>query len=227
VRHVRLNPAAALLANAFERYECRWDPLLRHIENVSSQGLDIMTLEPEIRDTMLAAIPKLRAFAISLCRNGDQAEDLVQETLLSACTSIHSFKPGTHMSAWLITILRNHFYSEWRRRRGRLESIDDHADTMAAKPTQIAQVEYNEFCHTLAKLPPEQREALVLIGASGHSYEQAAQICGCPTGTLKSRVHRARADLAQLLAIEGSDYFEEDPIISAVMAGSDRAAIGA
>jgi RNA polymerase sigma factor (sigma-70 family) len=96
-----------------------------------------MTLAPDIRDAMLAAIPKLRAFAISLCRNGDQAEDLVQETLLSACTSIHSFKPGTHMSAWLSTILRNHFYSEWRKRR-RLESIDDHAETMAAKPTQIA-----------------------------------------------------------------------------------------
>ncbi len=186
-----------------------------------------MTLAPEIRDTMLAAIPKLRAFAISLCRNGDQAEDLVQETLLSACTSIHSFKPGTHMSAWLITILRNHFYSEWRRRRGRLESIDDHAETMAAKPTQIAQVEYDELCHALTKLPPEQREALVLIGGSGHSYEQAALICGCPTGTMKSRVHRARADLAQLLAIEGPEYFEEDPIISAVMARSERARIGA
>jgi RNA polymerase sigma-70 factor (ECF subfamily) len=176
---------------------------------------------------MLAAIPKLRAFAISLCRNGDQAEDLVQETLLSACTSIHSFKPGTHMYAWLSTILRNHFYSEWRKRRGRLESIDDYAETMAAKPTQIAQVQYNELCRALTKLSLDQREALVLIGASGQSYEEAAQICGCPTGTLKSRVHRARADLAQLLAIEGREYFAEDPIMSAVMAGSDRAAIGA
>jgi RNA polymerase sigma-70 factor (ECF subfamily) len=186
-------------------------------------GLDIMTLEPDIRDAILAAIPKLRAFAISLCRNGDQAEDLVQETLLSACAGIQSFKPGTHMSAWLITILRNHFYSEWRRRRRRLESIDNHAVTMAAGPTQIAQVEYNEFCHALTQLRPEQREALVLIGASGHSYEEAAQICGCPIGTLKSRVHRARSDLAQLLAIEGREYFEEDQITSAVMAGSDRA----
>jgi RNA polymerase sigma-70 factor (ECF subfamily) len=191
-----------------------------------SQESDIMTLAAEIRDTMLAAIPKLRAFAISLCRNGDQAEDLVQETLLRACTSIHSFKPGTHMYTWLSTILRNHFYSEWRKRR-RLESIDDHAETMASKPTQIVQMEYDELRHALSKLTPEQCEALVLIGASGHSYEEAAQICGCPTGTLKSRVHRARADLAQLLAMEGSEYFEEDPIISAVMAGADRASIGA
>jgi RNA polymerase sigma-70 factor (ECF subfamily) len=191
-----------------------------------SQELDIMTLAPEIRDTMLAAIPKLRAFAISLCRNGDQAEDLVQETLLRACTSIDSFKPGTHMYAWLSTILRNHFYSEWRKRR-RLESIDDYAETMASKPTQIAQVEYDELRHALTKLTPDQREALVLIGASGQSYEEVAQICGCPTGTIKSRVHRARADLAQLLAIEGREYFEEDPIISAVMARSERAAIGA
>jgi DNA-directed RNA polymerase specialized sigma24 family protein len=88
-------------------------------------------------------------------------------------------------------------------------------------------LEYDEFCHALDKLPPEQREALVLIGASGQSYEDAAQICGCPTGTMKSRVHRARSDLAQLLAIEGPEYFEEDPIISAVMARSARAGIGA
>jgi len=81
--------------------------------------------------------------------------------------------------------------------------------------------------HALTKLTPDQREALILIGASGQSYEEAAQICRCPTGTIKSRVHRARSDLAQLLAIEGPEYFGEDPIISAVLARSDRAAIGA
>jgi RNA polymerase sigma-70 factor, ECF subfamily len=187
-----------------------------------------MTLEPTIRDAMLAAIPRLRAFAIWLCRDGDQADDLVQDTLLRACTSIHLFKPGTNMCAWLLTILRNHFYSECRRRRRRrLVSIDDRAERMASRPTQIAQAEYSDLCHALAKLRPKQREALILIGASGLSYEEAAQICGCPTGTIKSRVNRARADLALLLAIEGPGDFDEDPIISAVMAGSDRAGIEA
>jgi RNA polymerase sigma-70 factor (ECF subfamily) len=183
-----------------------------------------MTLEPAIRDALLAAMPKLRAFAISLCRNSDQAEDLVQETLLRACAGIHSFKPGTNMHAWLFTILRNHFYSEWRRRRRTLEPIDDHAEAIASRPTQLAQAEYGELRAALAKLRPKQREALVLIGASGLSYEEVAKRCGCPMGTIKSRVNRARADLAQLLAIEGRGDFAEDPVISAAMAGSGRAA---
>jgi RNA polymerase sigma-70 factor (ECF subfamily) len=186
-----------------------------------------MTLEPSVRDPMLAAIPKLRAFAISLCRNGDQAEDLVQGTLLRACAKIRSFEPGTNMSAWLFTILRNLFYSECRRRRRELESFDAHAESEASKPEQMAHAEYNELCAALAKLPPKQREAIILIGASGLSYDEAAKRCGCPPGTIKSRVNRARTELAQLLAIKGPEDFEEDPIISAVIADGDRAVMGA
>jgi RNA polymerase sigma-70 factor, ECF subfamily len=188
-----------------------------------------MTLEPSVREPMLAAIPKLRAFAISLCRNGDQAEDLVQGTLLRACAKISSFQPGTNMSAWLFTILRNQFYSECRRRRREFESFDAHAhaEDKASKPEQMAHAEYNEFCAALAKLPPKQREALILVGASGLSYDEAAKMCGCPAGTIKSRVNRARTELAQLLAIEGPEDFEEDPIISAVIADGDRAVMRA
>src|SRR3984893_299946 len=97
-----------------------------------------MTLEPSVREPMLAALPNLRAFAISLCRNRDQAEDLVQGTLLQACANIGSFQTGTNMSAWLFTILRNQFYSECRRRRRQLESIDAHAEAKASQPEQEA-----------------------------------------------------------------------------------------
>jgi len=176
-------------------------------------------------DAMVAAIPTLRAFAISLCRNGDQAEDLVQESLLRGLANIKSFQPGTNMLAWLFAILRNEFYSECRRRRRRLsESIDDNADGLASKPTQVSQVEHYELCAALNKLPPDQRRALILIGGSGFSYDQAAKMCGCPTGTMKSRVNRARTELAQLLSIEGPEDFEEDPIISAIIVAGDRLA---
>jgi RNA polymerase sigma-70 factor (ECF subfamily) len=182
-----------------------------------------MPLEPTLRIAMLAAMPGLRAFAISLCRNRDEADDLVQETLLRACSSIQSFSPGTNMCAWLSTILRNHFCSQ-RRGRRRQESLEDHAGALAAKPAQMAQADYRDVCRALAKLPPREREALMLVGASGLSYEEAAQICGCPTGTIKTRVRRARSGLAQLMAIEGPRDFAEDPVISAVMARSLEAA---
>jgi RNA polymerase sigma-70 factor (ECF subfamily) len=178
-----------------------------------------MTLDTSVRTAMLAAMPKLRAFAISLCRNGDHAEDLVQDTLLRACANIISFTPGTNMLAWLCTILKNHFLSQCRSRRGWSEEIDDHADSIASKPMQVIYAEYNELKAALAKLGPTQREVIVMIGAWGFSYDEAAKICGCPTGTIKSRVNRARAELAQLLSIEGPQDFEEDPIIAAAIAG--------
>jgi RNA polymerase sigma-70 factor (ECF subfamily) len=184
-----------------------------------------MTLEPFIRTAMLAAMPKLRAFAISLCRNGDQAEDLVQDTLLRACANIMSFTPGTNMLAWLCTILKNHFLSQCRRRCGRSEDINDHTDSVASKPMQIAHTECNELWEALAKLEPRQREVLIMVGASGLSYDEAARICGCPMGTIKSRVNRARAQLAQLLSNESPQDFEEDRVIAAVIAGGERAAM--
>jgi RNA polymerase sigma-70 factor, ECF subfamily len=124
-----------------------------------------MTLEPSVRDPLVAAIPRLRAFAISLCRNRDQADDLVQGALLQACAKISLFQPGTNMHAWLCTILRNQFYTECRRRRRPFQAIDALAEIKAARPEQIAYAEYNEFCAAFAKLPPKQREALMMIAA--------------------------------------------------------------
>jgi RNA polymerase sigma-70 factor, ECF subfamily len=184
-------------------------------------------LESTVGTAMLAAMPRLRAFAISLCRNGDQADDLVQDTLVRACANILSFTPGTNMLAWLCTIMKNHFFSLCRRRRRPFELLDDYADSAASKPEQVTRAECNELWAALAKLEPGQRDVLIMIGASGLSYDEAAKACGCPTGTIKSRVNRARAELAQLLSIEGPEDFEEDRIIAAVIAGRDRVAMRA
>jgi RNA polymerase sigma-70 factor (ECF subfamily) len=178
-----------------------------------------MGLDPSLREAVLAAVPKLRAFAISLCGNVDRADDLVQETLLRALANIDSFQPGTNMSAWLFTILRNHFHSEYRKRRREVEDGDgSYAETLKSQPDQTARLEFQEFRAALAKLPADQREALILVGASGFSYEETADICGCAVGTIKSRVNRARARLAELMSIETADDFGPDRATRAVLA---------
>src|ERR671914_2216465 len=162
-----------------------------------------MSLDPATRDAVLAAVPSLRAFAISLCGNVDRADDLVQETLLRALANINSFQPGTNMSAWLFTILRNHFRSEYRKRRREVEDGDgSYAETLKSHPEQHGRVEFEEFRAALAKLPSDQREALILVGASGFSYEEAAKICGCALGTIKSRINRARSRLLKIMDAE-------------------------
>jgi RNA polymerase sigma-70 factor (ECF subfamily) len=179
----------------------------------------MMPLDPALRDAMLAAVPSLRAFAISLSGNVDRADDLVQETLLRAIANIESFQPGTNMSAWMFTILRNLFRSEYRKRRREVEDTDcSYADTLKSHPEQGSHLEFKEFKSALAKLPPDQREALILVGASGFSYEEAAAICECAVGTIKSRVNRARTRLADLLSIESAEDFGPDHTTRAILA---------
>jgi RNA polymerase sigma-70 factor (ECF subfamily) len=183
-----------------------------------------MSLDASIRDSMLAAVPSLRAFAISLCGNVDRADDLVQETLMRALANIHSFQPGTNMPAWLFTILRNLFRSEYRKRRREVEDPDgSYAETLKTHPEQPSHVEFKEFGAALARLPQDQREALILVGASGFSYEEAAEICGCAIGTIKSRVNRARNRLAHLLGIDDPNDFGPDRPTRAVLTGDDVA----
>src|ERR671918_2404614 len=112
-----------------------------------------MKLDPQLRDQILAAVPSLRAFGISLCGNVDRADDLVQEALLRALANIHSFQPGTNMSAWLFTILRNHFRSEYRKRKREVEDADgSYAETLKSQPEQGGHIEFQEFRQALAKL---------------------------------------------------------------------------
>jgi RNA polymerase sigma-70 factor (ECF subfamily) len=170
-----------------------------------------MKFDPATRDQVLASVPSVRAFAMSLCGDFDRADDLVQEALLRALTHIETFEPGTNMPAWLITILRNLFRGEYRKRQREVEDTDGrYAETLVSYPDQTGRVEFEELRTALAKLSPEQCEALILVGASGFSYRDAAAICGCVAGTVKSRVHRARARLSSLLAIDDLDDFGPD-----------------
>src|SRR6202045_2585148 len=179
-----------------------------------------MPLTDSLRDDILASVPSLRAFAISLSGNGDRADDLVQETLLRALANIDSFQPGSNLPAWLFTILRNLFRSDYRKRRREVEDADgNYAKTLKTQPAQGAHLEFEEFRTALDKLPQDQREALILVGASGFSYEDAANICGCAVGTIKSRVNRARSKLAALLYVDGADDFGPDETVRAVIGG--------
>ncbi len=163
------------------------------------------------RAQLLAALPRLRAFAMSLCGQSDQADDLVQEALVKAWAHLSSFEPGTNMAAWLYTILRNEFYTRFRKRRYEVDDPDGMlAARLATAPAQESHMQFLDFRAALYKLAPEQREALMLVGASGLSYEDAAEICACAVGTMKSRVNRARNKLASMLSMEDTDRFVAD-----------------
>src|SRR6187455_282628 len=178
-----------------------------------------MPPEPAIRDALLAAVPSLRAFAISLSGQVDRADDLVQDTLLRALAHIDRFERGTNLNAWLFTILRNLFHSEYRKRRREVEDPDgSYAGRLRVHPEQGARLDFEDFRTALAKLPHDQREALLLVGASGFSYEEAAAICGCAVGTIKSRVNRARTRLAELLHVNSAEDFGLDETTRAVLA---------
>ena len=165
-----------------------------------------MTASREFREAMLGCEQSLKAFATSLSGNVDRAQDLVQETFLRALANHTSFEPGTHMSAWLFTILRNLFRSEYRKRRREVEDTDgSYTESLKSHPEQHSRIEFQEFRQLLARLPTEQRESLILVGASGFSYEEAAAICQCAVGTIKSRVNRARTRMADMLGVTEDD----------------------
>lgn len=152
------------------------------------------------RKAVASQVSSLRAFAWSLCRNGADADDLVQETLTKAWTHRARFQPGTNLRAWLFTILRNSWYSTVARRRREVADEEGrHAATLVSEGAQEWTVELDQLRMALDGLPPSHREAIVLVGAAGLSYEEAAEIAGCALGTIKSRVNRARNRLAEVL----------------------------
>jgi RNA polymerase sigma-70 factor (ECF subfamily) len=149
---------------------------------------------------LLQSIPFLRAFARTLCHDAEQAEDLAQEALMKAWQCRAQFQTGTNLRAWLATILRNRFYSLGRRRKWQADYDQEIIErTLVAPDDPQATVELEDVRRALAMLPDFQREALILVGAGGMSYEEVAQIAGCPLGTVKSRVRRARDELQAIL----------------------------
>lgn len=154
------------------------------------------------RELLVKEIPNLRAFAASLSGSVQLADDLVQDTMLKAWGNAASFTEGTNIRAWLFTILRNTYYSLYRRRGREVQDVDGaYSARVAVSGGQEGAIDLADFRIALAKLPEEQREVLIMVGATGLSYEETAEICGVAVGTIKSRVNRARSRLAELLGI--------------------------
>lgn len=170
-----------------------------------------MTADANPFDRLLAAVPRLRAFAISLARDVTFADDLVQETILKAWSNMDKFDPGTNLDAWLFVILRNTFYSARRKTRREIRDIDGtHAGRLFVPPTYDARLAFQDFLRAFDQLSPEHREVLILVGASGFNTKEAASMMGVATGTVKSRTSRARNRLVELLGLkEGENIFSD------------------
>lgn len=167
------------------------------INDQTPQPLD----DDSFKRELAAMLPHLRAFGRSLTGSADLADDLVQETMLKAWKARNSYIPGpSSMKSWAFVILRNCFLSQMRRKKFTADY-----DELAAERLLVAPDDQDDSLHLgdvqrgLMQLPVDQREALVLIGAGGLSYEEGAAICGCAVGTMKSRVSRARAALHAIL----------------------------
>ncbi|MGE0665306.1 MAG: sigma-70 family RNA polymerase sigma factor [Sphingomonadales bacterium] len=154
--------------------------------------------DPDFTEQLELIIPHLRGYARSLCRSAPQADDLVQDALLRAWSARARFRAGTNFKAWIFVILRNVFLSGMRRLKFEQGPVGD-APEIAAPAAQHGHMELLATRDALARLAPSRREALMLVGAAGMSYEEAAEICGCAVGTIKSRVSRARSELQKLI----------------------------
>ena len=186
--------------------------------------------EKTFKRDLVALIPHLRAFARTLCGDAAAADDLAQDAVMKAWDARSSFQMGTNMKAWTFMILRNQFYSE-KRRSWRQSQLDQEAAerTLVAIDDPASPIALDEMRLALGMLPSEQREALILVGAGGFAYEEAADICGCAVGTVKSRVSRARRALHGILE-DGAYDRDGTPAgeaMRAILADADRLSGGA
>ena len=160
-----------------------------------------------IQNELLECMPQMRAFARFLVRDPERVDDLVQEATVRILSSADQFQPGTNFKAWVFTIIRNLYLNELRKARRFVDTGDesDDFDKLSASPaTQESSVEFRNFFRAFWQLGEEHREVLMLVGASGFSYERASEICGCEIGTVKSRVSRARKELKKICEHETS-----------------------
>ena len=173
------------------------------------------------KDELVTHLPALRAFALSLTRNRATADDMMQDAVLKAWTNMDKFQAGTNMRAWLFTILRNTYYSAHRKRKREVPDIDNtFSENLAVKPDHDGRLQMMDFKVAFDKLADEHREALILVGANGFSYEDAAKTCGVATGTMKSRVNRARAKLVELLHLNSDEAMELTDAATMAVVGS-------
>ncbi len=178
---------------------------------------------PDPRAEIVAHLPALRAFAVSLTRNSNSGDDLVQDTIIKAWTNIEKFQTDTNLRAWLFTILRNTFYSDLRKQRREVSDPDgEHAGRLCVKPDHDAKLVFRDFLVAFQQLSPEHREVLTLVGAFGFSYEETSDTIGVTVGTIKSRVNRARCRLCEILQMKAGESIlaEVDRSASAAMSQS-------
>lgn len=185
----------------------------------NSGARDDATARTDPRDELVSHLPALRAFALSLTREGSSADDLVQDTIVKAWTNMDKFQTGTNLRAWLFTILRNTFYSSRRKTKREVSDSDGfHAAKLSTRPDHDGRLALRDFRAAFEQLPDEQREALILVGASGFSYEEVADMTGVAIGTVKSRANRGRRKLAELLQLEENEELNmNDQVTLAVM----------
>jgi RNA polymerase sigma-70 factor (ECF subfamily) len=222
----------ALKATDHSRSARRKQARLRHIHPLSH--VEHLTLVEEVRASrrsqyvrgqLAAFLPHLRAFALHLTREPVRSDDLVQSTLLRAWTNLDHFQHGTNLEAWLFTILRNGFYSEHRKHRWEVEDPDSgFARRLMVQPEQESKLMLDDLHEALTHLTLEQRKALLLVAEQGKSYEDAAALCGVAVGTLKSRVNRARTQLAAMLQMENRHDLGPDRLMQAALQHSKVAA---
>jgi RNA polymerase sigma-70 factor, ECF subfamily len=162
--------------------------------------------DDDLQSLLVSTVPNLRAFANSLCGNPTHSDDLVQDTLIKAWSNLASFERGTNLKAWLFTILRNTYFSELRKRRREVEDADGaHAERMSVLPDQQVHMDVVDLKKAFGSLNDDQKEVLLLVGAEGFSYIEAAKIAGVAIGTVKSRVNRARAALTKTLGLNAEE----------------------
>ncbi len=181
------------------------------------------TAHSDPREQLVTFLPSLRAFAASLTRNAASADDLVQDTIVKAWTNIDKFTVGTNLQAWLFTILRNTFYSNIRKHRREVADPEGiHAQTLFTKPDHDGKLAFADFQRAFDQLSPEHREVLILVGASGFTTEEAAEMMGVAVGTVKSRTNRARKRLSDLMGLaDGEDVLPgESGAVTSVMGRS-------
>jgi RNA polymerase sigma-70 factor (ECF subfamily) len=184
-----------------------------------------LTIAPfEFRDGLLRTIPQLRAFARAMLRDSDRADDLLQETLLRAWEKQDTLRDGDRMKPWLLAIIRNLLREELRSNNG-LTCAQRDADAEwegAVEGSQVASLELSEAVEALSSLPAHVREPVTLVVINGLSYEEAATILGCATGTIKSRVSRGRRALIEMLARDGGRTVQQPKKLSRPPGGTNQ-----
>ena len=193
----------------------------------SSPASDVADADPDkiFRDQLVALLPSLRAFSRGLCRHREMADDLAQDTMMRAWAARDSYTQGSNFRAWMFMIMRNQFYTTLRK-NSRTTSLDPEVAerVLVSAPAQQDGINVDDVAKALQKLPAEQREVLMLVGANGVSYEEAAEIMGCAMGTVKSRMARGRAALALLIdgpadKVDDNALRESAPARMAAIAG--------